>query len=792
MTVIPDAARSAGLSLPSMFRELPDMSRLSLRFRTAAILAALFTGGAPTASAQQQPSRDSVARDSARADRLAPVVTTAKRYSARASEVPQKIDVITRADIERIAAVDVVDALKKVAAVDVIQYPTLLGGVGIRGFRPATGGIQQRTLVLLDGRPSGAYNLALVDLGSVERIEVIKGPASALYGSSAVGGVVNIVTRSSRGRPRGTVSAAYGSFQTSELAVHAGGTVAPRVDADVALRRFAQDENYRMGSGNLFRRAVGADSAFKLYPARNKPDRRVSDVLGDGDERAFTTYSTLSGSGRLGVDVGGGFRADARGEAFASDDALSPGDIYARESQFPGNGRKNVARRGGEFALSGTRGRHAPLLRAYGTRETGNNYNQPGADAFVNFGSRNTTTGAQLQDVVRIGAQTLTVGADLGRVRAESRRYARTNGVVGEIGTFSPNSEVSSLAAFAEARLEALAGRVVATAGGRVDRMTLDLETTPFRPDVQAGRETFSIFNPSGGVQVGLGGGVRAHASAGRAFLAPDAFGRAGYSQTVASNIATITVGNPTLAPERSVTVDAGLGVSRPGRGLDADVTYFRTRVTDRITRARASFAAASRPTLATGTPVSRVETSVNAGTAHIDGFEARIGYDVLAALGHTRSLRLFTNTTRILRAVERTPGASVDAARFAGTRDFDPTQVFGALVFSDTASDIRIRNVADLTLTYGVEYDDFSRFSGRVSGRYVGNRVDSDFSDATDISDVEYPPFMVLDLVAGVRVARRYRVDAVVSNLTDENFYEKRGYNLPGRSIQLRVRADF
>jgi vitamin B12 transporter len=765
MTVIPDAARSAGLSLPSMFRELPDMSRLSLRFRTAAILAALFTGGAPTASAQQQPPRDSVARDSARADRLAPVVTTAKRYSARASEVPQKIDVITRADIERIAAVDVVDALKKVAAVDVIQYPTLLGGVGIRGFRPATGGIQQRTLVLLDGRPSGAYNLALVDLGSVERIEVIKGPASALYGSSAVGGVVNIVTRSSRGRPRGTVSAAYGSFQTSELAVRAGGTVAPRVDADVALRRFAQDENYRMGSGNLFRGAVGADSAFKLYPAR---------------------------SGRLGVDVGGGFRADARGEAFASDDALSPGDIYARESQFPGNGRKNVARRGGEFALSGTRGRHAPLLRAYGTRETGNNYNQPGADAFVSFGSRNTTTGAQLQDVVRLGAQTLTVGADLGRVRAESRRYARTNGVVGEIGTFSPNSEVSSVAAFAEARLEALAGRVVATAGGRVDRMTLDLETTPFRPDVQAGRETFSIFNPSGGVQVGLGGGVRAHASAGRAFLAPDAFGRAGYSQTVASNIATITVGNPALAPEHSVTVDAGLGVSRPGRGLDADVTYFRTRVTDRITRARASFAAARRPTLATGTPVSRVETSVNAGTAHIDGFEARLGYDVLAALGHSRSLRLFTNTTRILRAVERTPAASVDAARFAGTRDFDPTQVFGALVFSDTASDIPIRNVADLTLTYGIEYDDFSRFSGRVSGRYVGNRVDSDFSDATDISDVEYPPFMVLDLVAGVRVARRYRVDAVVSNLTDENFYEKRGYNLPGRSIQLRVRADF
>ena len=746
----------------------------------------------PLAAGAQVRDSSTLRGDSARAGRLAPVVTTAKRYPARATDLPQKIEVVTRADIDRTPAVDMVDALKKVAALDVIQYPTLLGGVGIRGFRPATGGIQQRTLVLLDGRPSGAYNLALLDLNNVERIEVLKGPASALYGSSAVGGVVNIVTRSTRGRPRTTVSAAYGTFQTSELALRTGGTLFPRVDGDLSLRRFEQGDNYRMGRGNLLRSAVGGDSAFKLYPALNKPNRHVSDIAGDGDERDFTTYSTLSGSGRLGVNVGGGFRADARGEAFRSNDALSPGDIYARATQFPGNGRKNVARRGGELALSGMRGRHTSLLRAYGARETGENYDQPGQSGFVSFSNRNTTAGAQLQDVIRVGAQTLTVGVDANRIGAQSHRFASTNGQVGEIGTFSPNSSVGSLAAFAEARVEAFAGRVVATAGGRVDRITLDLEATPFRPDVRAGRDTFSVFNPSGGLQIGLGGGLRAHGSAGRAFLAPDAFGRAGYSQTLISNVATITVGNPMLAPEHSVTVDAGLGVSRPHQGLDADVTYFSTRVSDRITRARASFAAASRPTLADGTPVSRVETSVNVGSARIDGFEARLAYDVAAALGHTRSLRVFANGTRIFRAIERTPAASVNAARFAGARGFDPTQVFGAFVFSDTASNVRIRNVAAFTLTSGVEYDDFSRFSGRISGRYVGNRLDSDFSDATDISDIQYPPFMVLDLVAGMRVARRYRVDAVVSNLTDENYYEKRGYNLPGRALQLRIRADF
>lgn len=763
----------------------PVHSARSRRLAPAGLL--LAAAVAPPAVAAQQ--GDTTAADSAR--RVAPVVTTAKRYPVRAADLPQKIDVITRADIERTAALDVVDALKKLAAVDVIQYPTLLGGVGVRGFRPQFSGPQQRTLVLFDGRPAGAYNLALVDLGAVERIEVLKGPASALYGSSAVGGVVNIVTRRTAGRPQATVSAAYGSFQQSELALRTGGTIAGRVDGDLAVRRYEQGDDYRIGSGNLFRRAVGGDSASKLYPAGNKPNRRVGDTIGDGDVRTFTTYQTLSGSGRLGVALGGGLRADVRAEAFGSDDALSPGDIYARETQFPGNGRKDVARRGGEVALSGARGRHAPLLRAYGARETGDNYDQPGAAGFVSFSSRYTTTGAQLQDVVRVGAQTLTVGADLNRVRAETRRFASASGRVGEIGTFSPNSSVGSVAGFAETRLEALGGRVVATAGGRVDRITLELEATPFRPDVTAGRETFSVFNPSGGLQVALGGGARAHASAGRAFLAPDAFGRAGYSETVAGNVAAITVGNPTLAPERSATVDVGLGITRPRRGLDADVTYFRTRVADRVTRARASFAAASRPTLASGVPVSRVETSVNAGTARIEGLEARLGYDVGAALGGGRSVRVFTNATRLLRAEETTPAASIDATRFAGARGFDPAQVFGAFAFGQEST-ARIRNVADLTLTYGVEYDDFRRLFGRVSGRYVGDRLDTDFSDFNDISDVEYPPFMVLDLSAGVRVARRLRVEGVVSNLTDENYYEKRGFNLPGRAVRLRVTADF
>jgi outer membrane receptor protein involved in Fe transport len=226
--------------------------------------------------------------------------------------------------------------------------------------------------------------------------------------------------------------------------------------------------------------------------------------------------------------------------------------------------------------------------------------------------------------------------------------------------------------------------------------------------------------------------------------------------------------------------------------GADVDVTYFRTAVRDRVTNARATFPAASRPVTASGTAVGSVASSANAGQATIEGLETRLAYDVGAALGRPYALRATLNATRLFRAQERTRTVRVDVARFAGARDFDATDIFAALVFSDTTARARIRNVAALTVDGAFEYDDARRFVARLGGRYVGRRLDNDFSDPADFSDVEYPPFLVADLLAGVRLSPRVRADLLVNNLTDENYYEKRGYNLAGRVVQLRLTTGF
>src|SRR3546814_8713767 len=86
-------------------------------------------------------------------------------------------------------------------------------GVQMQGFDP------DYTLILLDGQPligrtTGTLELSRVAVGNIERIEIVKGPSSSLYGSEALAGVINIITRDPEIGARGTLSARYGSNQT--------------------------------------------------------------------------------------------------------------------------------------------------------------------------------------------------------------------------------------------------------------------------------------------------------------------------------------------------------------------------------------------------------------------------------------------------------------------------------------------------------------------------------------------------------------------------------------------------
>ena len=126
--------------------------------------------------------------------RLDQIVVTAARREQRLADVVVTTEVLGRADIEQSGAADL-------AAVLIEQT-----GIQLQGGHPTGAGVMlqgigsERVLVLLDGQPlvgrlSGNFDLARIPTSIIERVEIVKGPQSTLYGSEAMGGVINIVTR---------------------------------------------------------------------------------------------------------------------------------------------------------------------------------------------------------------------------------------------------------------------------------------------------------------------------------------------------------------------------------------------------------------------------------------------------------------------------------------------------------------------------------------------------------------------------------------------------------------------
>ncbi|MDY0300252.1 MAG: TonB-dependent receptor [Trichlorobacter sp.] len=160
--------------------------------------------------------------------RLEQVVVTANRMETQLKEVGSSITVITAEEIEARQQPLLLDVLRSVPSVDVVRTGTMGGttSISIRGAG------SNKTLVLLDGielgDPSstgGEYDFANLTTDNIERIEILRGPQSTLYGSRAMGGVINIITKRGQGKPTGYLSLLGGSFYTaSEKAGIMGGS----------------------------------------------------------------------------------------------------------------------------------------------------------------------------------------------------------------------------------------------------------------------------------------------------------------------------------------------------------------------------------------------------------------------------------------------------------------------------------------------------------------------------------------------------------------------------------------
>lgn len=144
-----------------------------------------------------------------------PVTVTATRGKSIATEIPSSVDVITLETLELRNPDNIAEALENVQGVYIKDY----GGLGDLKTISLRGSTSAQVLILLDGQrinsaQNGQVDLSTISVEGVERIEVVRGSNSAIYGADAVGGVVNIITKrhgESQGFS-GSVSSMVGSF----------------------------------------------------------------------------------------------------------------------------------------------------------------------------------------------------------------------------------------------------------------------------------------------------------------------------------------------------------------------------------------------------------------------------------------------------------------------------------------------------------------------------------------------------------------------------------------------------
>ena len=155
--------------------------------------------------------------------RLGDVVVTATKTEKNLKDLTQSVTVVTKEEIKQSGATDVATAVQNAASVHIGNFgtPGSVESVSIRGA------YSSQVLVLLDGirmnsSRDGGFDLSFlpVSVEDIERIEIVRGPSSALYGSDAVGGVINIITRKPQG-DRNSISASAGSYGYDSL--HLGG-----------------------------------------------------------------------------------------------------------------------------------------------------------------------------------------------------------------------------------------------------------------------------------------------------------------------------------------------------------------------------------------------------------------------------------------------------------------------------------------------------------------------------------------------------------------------------------------
>ncbi len=687
---------------------------------------------------------------------LKTVTVTATRQPTYARNVPAPVTVIDSAAIREKTPNSAADLLKEAPGVDVAGTGPSQGRPVIRGQRG------QRILLLQDGlRISNSRRQqdfgelpALVDVRQLERIEVVRGPSSVLYGSDAIGGVINLITKTPPTSGPARVSGSFGYG-------YSGAGDQQRGEGNIAVSRngFALSGSANVRNADSYTAPSGSFGNLRLSDDVDVNDSGVRD-------RNFSVNGAWRGPGR-----GAWLRVDSYEAKDAGFGLVEPrilGDTSARvQLTYPWQQVTKATAGFNTSALS------LPFVNrvdvsAY-TQRNERDFNSatdvyvamgPGRTATVfsrSFNNTDVRTSGVRVEAAKIANRVIfTYGLDAFRDDARSADSSRTlstgfGPTPTDRSSTTPslaNAVLRNIGVFAQGDWR-LHDRFSFITGVRYNDVRTETNPTAGLPDSLT---NLSATNSTGVYAVNAiyraTDNVSLVSTYGRGFRAPNLIER--YFAGVASTGASIQVINPNLDAETSDNVDLGfrLNVSR----VDAEYFWFRNNIRDGIV---------ARPT---GRTINRMPEYRNINTSRLvtSGHEASL----LVDLG--RGFALNTNYTKLT------------------TRDPD-------------APDLPVSGTYSSRLNAELGYRPASaRFWAAYAVRYQGQQQDINLG-TSPIGSV-LPSFTVMNVRAGARVAtiggRPQDIGLSINNLGNRLYAETANSAFfrpePGRHVILSVRTTF
>jgi iron complex outermembrane receptor protein len=520
---------------------------------------------------------------------LEKTVVTATRTETPVENLPVSITVITKDDIEKMHAKTVDDVLNKAAGINVRRNQGLSSTgshttVAMRG----TGRETARTLFLKDGIPLnslyiGSVNFwGMMSVDNIEKIEIVRGASSALYGSNAMGGVVNIITRPAKKKTAGSVSFEGGTFDTYIGNARFSGTT-----DKFGLRAAAghkRTDGYEYYEG----------AKWKDY--YHTPENKITNASIGAD--------IWLGESMLKLDYEY-FLEDYLTRTTSKGDGEAENNNYMLTYSLP-IGKADFSIKSWYFDYGNTYEKHK--------------YNKT-TEVYDTFDYRYSVPkdewGLMLQASSELGSHRLTVGSDLKWGKCENNRTT-TKGQRNwegkqDLYSFFANDEIL------------IGDKLVLSAGVRYDywknHSGYSYDDTSGTPDtITYPDKTDEAWSPRAGVVYKLRENTKLRASFGTGFRAPTLYY---LFRTGAHSAATFDLANPELKSEEMTwSYDAGFDM-KPNKNLNLSFTFYQSQFKDFMVSK--TLDPSEYPSWYTPEPGQILRQKVNVGKVDIYGVEAGI-----------------------------------------------------------------------------------------------------------------------------------------------------------------------